>query len=313
MPDGNGKPRGSGLVYMLAGIMVVGCLVIWTGAFLGGCGMRSSVVTTRSEPAMEKMEVGGAPAGYGSADTAKSPEADADRLVIRRKTLRLEVKDVGAAVAALENLADRNKGLVVSSAIVSSGTPGIGSEEIGNGPDSATVVVKVPEDRFAAVVKEMRKLGRLESEEQSSEEVTEQHIDLTARLKNMKRQEEQYLEILKSATKVEEMLKVEEQLTRIRGDIESLQAKVDYLERSASMATITVELFKPGSVAAPLVRWGIKDSFITALQGFVSVVNFFIIAVGTALPLLIIGFIAWLFLRARQKRRDTNERTMDGS
>ncbi|MEW6172250.1 MAG: DUF4349 domain-containing protein [Bacillota bacterium] len=309
MGEVTGKPRFTGWIFLIIGLLAGGMVV--AAVFLAPRGMGSyapQLSTSKVERAAtvtKDIPVGSGKVTYGEAAGAGAATGS-ERLVIKRKTLRLAVKDVGTALAAVEELAVRNNGYIVSCVTSSPEGSPVEPLETRSDPCSGTIVVKVPAERFSAAIIEMKKLGKLESEQETSEEVTEQHIDLTARLKNLKRQEEQYLEILKSAKKVEEMLKVEEQLTRIRGEIESLQAQVDYLERSASMATITLELFEPASVATPLVRWGVKDSFVTALQGFVAVINFFIIAVGTVLPLLIVGFIVWLCLRARQKRRSTD-------
>jgi len=295
-----------------------GWVLLFIGLLVGGVATLTAVrvsspqyerAISKETPVMSGMKV--APSqGARMTGQAFAPDGKGEggeRLVIKRKTLRLEVNDVRAACAEVEKVAARYGGFIVNSVISSPGgepvRPQRGVPEAENRPLSGTVVVKVPVERFAAAVKEMKSLGKLRSEEETSEEVTEQHIDLTARLRNLKRQEERYLEILKSATKVEEMLKVEEQLVRIRGEIESLQAQVEYLEKSAAMAVVTLELFEPASVATPLVSWGVKEAFITALRGFVTVINFFIIAAGTVLPLVLAGLLVWLGVVVYKRRQ----------
>lgn len=301
MKEGEPRIRLRWWVFLLCGLLIGGTVVpaaIFlsgprTGIYTGGQVMMSG--TAREEPLMEKGTT--APDGMGTGG---------ERLVVKRKTLRLEVKDAGAAYTAAEKIAAKNGGFIISASLSSPDKEPVhplkAASEAARGPLSGTIVLKIPVERYAAAVKELKGLGKLRSEEETSEEVTEQHIDLTARLRNLKRQEERYLEILASATKVEEMLKVEEQLVRIRGEIESLQAQVEYLEKSAAMATITLELFEPTSVATPLIEWGLRDAFKTALRGFVAVINFFIIAIGTLLPLAIAGLLVWLVVSTRRKR-----------
>ncbi|MEW6770534.1 MAG: DUF4349 domain-containing protein [Bacillota bacterium] len=290
-------------VFLLIGLLIGGIVVPAAiflsgprpGVYTGGQAVMSEAA--KEEPLMAKGTT--APGGMGTGG---------ERLVVRRKTLRLEVKDAGAAYAAVEKIADKNGGFIISASLSSpDGGPVYplkAAPEAVRGPLSGTIVLKVPVQRYGAAIKELKGLGKLRSEEETAEEVTERHIDLNARLRNLKRQEERYLEILDSAVKVEEMLKVEEQLVRIRGEIESLQAQVEYLEKSAAMATITLELSEPASVAMPLIEWGLGDAFKTALRGFVAVVNFFIIAAGTLLPLAIGGLLVWLVVTARRKRRE---------
>lgn len=301
MGEGEPRIRLRWWVFLLCGLLIGGT-VVPAAIFLSG--LRTDVYTREqaviSEAGREKTLVAkgtAVPDGMGPGG---------ERLVVRRKTLRLEVKDAGAAYAAAERIAAKNGGFIVNASLFSPDREPVhplkAAPEAAPGPFSGTIVLKIPVKQYAAALRELKGLGKLRSEEETSEEVTEQHIDLTARLRNLKRQEERYLEILKSATKVEEMLKVEEQLGRIRGEIESLQAQVEYLEKSAAMATITLELFEPTAVTAPLIEWGLKDALKIALRGFVAVINFFIIAIGTLLPLAITGLLVWLAVSARRKR-----------
>lgn len=240
-------------------------------------------------------------------ETQEMSQGSVDRLVIKSKSLNLAVKDVRKSYAEVEKVALKYKGYIVSSNIYSD-TPDyprpLGEiPEEKTGPLSGIIVLKVPVNSFEATVSELKKLGNLKSEAETTEEVTEQHIDLSARLKNLRRQEERYLEILNAAKTVQEMLKVEEQLSRIRGEIEAMQAQLDYLEKSAAMATITLNLSEPSGITEPIAKWGIKDAVIKAIRNFVLVINIIIISIGTILPFVIIACFVWLGLIFWRKRR----------
>lgn len=310
MVEPDRKSRVSGWVFLVAGVLI-GAVITLAILLTRVHGESKLASVTASAPfAPPGMSVKHEKVTAGSARAESGGGGTADRLVIKRTTIRLEVKDVNAAFQAVAEIAAKHKGFITNSTIYSPGgapvNPAKPTPEARSGPLQGMIVVKIPVERFGTAVKEMKDLGEIRSEEESAEEVTEQHIDLTARLRNLKRQEERYLEILKSAVKVEEMLKVEQQLVRIRGEIESLQAQVEYLEKTAAMATITLELIEPGSVAAPLVRWGLRDALTTAVRSFIAVFNFLIIAVGAVAPLVITGGLTWLGVRALQKRRRTD-------
>jgi len=228
-------------------------------------------------------------------------EKSSERLIIKTKFLSLETKDLKKIYTKVENITSKYKGFVISSSINSNGyiiAPRPIEKTIQNETETlfGTIVLKVPVKNLEKAVKELKELGSLKSEQESSEEVTEQHIDLSARLRNLKRQEERYLEILSSAKTVEDMLKVEEQLSRVREEIESMEAQVDYLEKSAVMATITLELFEPSKIAEPIVNWGIRDAFIKAIRNFVVVINLAIVSVGTILPIAVTAILVWLIV-----------------
>lgn len=292
-----------------AGGCLITLVVLLSGLQFGGCASQYSIATHAPAPYDVGVERETPP------DTGVKQHTEAitvgkgsgERLVVRRKTLCLSVKDVGTAMEAAGEIAEQNRGFTVNASVTSGSDPPVyplrDGQEFQARPSSGSITVKVPVEKFTTVVSALKKLGSLRSEYESAEEVTEQHIDLTARLRNLKREEEQYLSFFKAATKVEEMLKVETQLSRVRGEIESLEAQVDYLEKNAAMATITLEFVEPGSVAGPLVRWGLRDALITAVRSFVAVVNFMIIAVGALAPLAVIGGLTWLGVRAIRKRR----------
>lgn len=272
--------------------------------------MQSQVYVPSSQEALQQ-EGKGAPS-VQRMEQAPAEKPKQDRLIIKNKSIRLEVKSVKESYSRIEKIAARYQGLIVSSQIYSDNIYGNGpvplektlTQRISK-PLSAVITIKVPVDDFERAIRDLKKLGELKSEQETTEEVTERHIDLTARLRNLQRQETRYLEILDLAKNVEEVLKVENEITRIRGEIESLQAQVDYLERSASMATITLELSEPRPITEPVWKWGLKDAVIRALKNFVAVINSLIIITGTLLPLVILGLFIWLgvYLVRKSRRR----------
>jgi hypothetical protein len=116
-----------------------------------------------------------------------------------------------------------------------------GSEE----RQHATVSVRVPQAQFFTAMERITALGKVLSQSVGSEDVTEQFIDLRARLQSAQRQEQSLLSLLPKATSVGDVLTIERELSRIRSEIERLQGQLNFLERRVELATISVSLSQP--------------------------------------------------------------------
>jgi len=245
--------------------------------------------------------------GQSSGQTAASPEAT-KQMIVRDKTLTMEVDNIRATLAKINTLSTKYKASITQSSISSPDGGGVlpapedqrsdsGNRDAG-GPLSGTVTIKIPVENFDAYVTAVRKLGDVRSERESTEDVTQQHIDMKARLKNLKAEEAAFQRFFRAAKNVREMLSIEQQLARVRGEIESLQAQIDYVERRSAMATLTLNLSEPGGVVSPSGEdWGFVDAIRQAIRAFVGVVNFLIIMVGALLPILILSAIGFFAVR----------------
>ncbi|RJQ51872.1 MAG: DUF4349 domain-containing protein, partial [Actinobacteria bacterium] len=242
-----------------------------------------------------------------SGGTGTSP-AVTKPMIVRDKTLTMEVDSIRTTLAKINALSAKYKASITQSSISSPGGDGVlptpeeqrsgSGRQDGNGPLSGTVTIKIPVEDFDAYVTAVRKLGDVRSERESTEDVTQQHIDMKARLKNLKAEEAAFLRFFRAAKNVREMLTIEQQLARVRGEIESLQAQIDYLERRSAMATLTLNLSEPGGVVSPSGEdWGFVDAIRQAIRAFVGVVNFLIITIGALLPILILGAIGFFVVR----------------
>lgn len=184
---------------------------------------------------------GGAPAPGGVAAPAdpKPPSiADASResrKIIRNAELSVTVSSATEAQREAAKLAERHGGYLVSS------DASHASSEDGAEPTSVSVVLRVDADKFEAALEAIRSLGKgVGSESITSKDVTEEWVDLDARIKTQKKLEEQYLEILKSASKVEDLLSVQKQLAEVRGELEKLEGRKRLLQNQVALSTISV-------------------------------------------------------------------------
>lgn len=224
------------------------------------------------------------------------PSTAEERMIIRNGDMSLVVEDVTRARDEITQLAVRLGGWVVSSRIS-------GEEEELRG----WISIRVPDETFDQAFAELRGLAvRVTSESTSTQDITEEYIDLQSRLKNAETTESQYLALLEKAEEIEDILRIYESLSWIRYEIEQIKGRIQYLERISAMSLISIEL-RPAVTVAPLVRpgWSAREVSKSAVRGLVIFgQGLGTMAIGAAIfsPIwgTILGIIYW---RRRRKRK----------
>ena len=224
-------------------------------------------------------------------DAAVSPTAAAiDKKIIKTGNLSLKVEQAETAAESIANIAKLNQGEVASSNFY----------ESVRGVKSGSITVRVPYRNFEAAFNEIKKVStQVVSESTSAQDITEQFIDLEARLKNKRAEEASFAALLSRSGKIEEILSVTRELARTRGEIEQLEGQLRYLNEQTDMSTITANLTEDAAISPAGQDWRpwqmVKTSvkrLITSGQNFIDGLIAFLIVV---LPLLIIyGLIIWL-------------------
>jgi len=236
-------------------------------------------------------------AGVATSTPEALPQTE-ERMIVRTGDMSLVVADVTQGCDDIAHLAVRFDGYVVSSSIS-------GEEEEMRG----WISIRVPDERFDQALAEVRSLAvRVKSESTYSEDVTEEYIDLQARLKNAEATEQQYLVLLDKAVDVEDILSIYNYLSQVREQIEQIKGQMQYLERTSSMSYISVSL-EPEVTVKPLVRvgWSALEVLKSAARGIVIFGQWlgtlaiwlviFIPVWGTVL-----GIIIWRRRRSRTKK-----------
>src|SRR5262249_21206867 len=117
------------------------------------------------------------------------------------------------------------------------------------------VVVRVPAQKFETAMEEIRGVGgRILHEKRSGQDVTEEYIDLEARIRTKRALEPQFLEIMKQAHKVSDALEVQNQLAEVRTEIERLEGRRRFLENQSALSTINIALSTHTPVVAATTR-----------------------------------------------------------
>ena len=170
-----------------------------------------------------------APSGGDGTEGPAPAAAPAERVIVRTVDASLIVSDVGDAVTALEGLAASLGGWVISA---SRGSGNFGF-----------VSMRVPADSLDAAMERVRDLAEtVESESAQSRDVTDEYVDLGARLRNQLATEEALLELLERAESVEDALEVRRELTWVSEEIERLRGRIELIERTAAYSLINVSL-----------------------------------------------------------------------
>lgn len=244
----------------------------------------------------------------GDEDTGGGNEDD--RLIIRSKVLRLEVASTSDAVTRIRELTRTHKGSVSDMQVASDGEDWLYHyDERGNLVGNGTalrgwVTVRVPSDSYEDFIADVAKLGAITYQSEATSDVTQEHVDLSARLENLRAQETRLREFFTAAKDVKEMLAVEQELGRVRGDIESLDAQVTHLERQAAMATVSVELTEPRAVVRPEgSSWGFTEAITAGVRGAASLITWVLSALLATSPLWVAGLIAFFPIRRWLRRR----------
>ena len=233
----------------------------------------------------------------GQAQALEDAAAES-RKVIRSAELTLQIDNPKDGQARITSIAQSHGGYVVTSEF-KAGT--------GKTDENVTIVIRVIADKFVDAIDEIRRVGgRVTQEKLSGQDVTEEYIDLEARIRAKRALEAQFLEIMKQARKVEDALEVQRQLTDVRTEIERLEGRRRFLENKSQLATITVTL----QTTAPLVattgsgfgqelKQAFGDGVDTAIDIVLGVIKLVIVLIPVALFVLL---PAWVVLRRLARR-----------
>lgn len=245
-----------------------------------------------------------APGGGSGGDFAREEVPADERMIVRNASLSLTVDDPAAKIAEIEALAAAYGGWVVSANISTSGS---GDQQRAS---SASISIRVESARLSEALAQIKEgAGRVDAESVTGEDVTAQYIDVRSRLTNLEAAERQLQTILEEARRTEDVLAVFEQLTRLRGEIESMRGQMQYYERASTYSAIQVQLYAtPVTPPVEVGGWRPLDTAARAAQALVDVVQgavnvLIFVAVFTLPLLLIVGLPAWMIRRGLRRRR----------
>jgi len=242
--------------------------------------------------------VGGVAAEQSKVFSSQIPQQP---MIARTVSLAIIVKNFDAARASLDSVLTRHNGY---SANLSVSTP----QEAAR---SLQASLRIPAPQLSAALAELKALGHVENEAQTGEEVTQQHTDLVARLKNSRETEQRLQAILVQRTgKISDVLSVEQEIARVRGEIEQMEAEQKNLEHRVDFATIDLkfaeeykaQLGSPATSVSTQLHNALVTGYKSAAESLLGLVLIFV----EYSPVLILWFAilampAWLVWRRWQR------------
>ena len=246
----------------------------------------------------------GAP-GSDSADEKAAPGANrtvvTPKAVIRTGEVSLTAKDLAKVRDDID-------------ALMAAVGGSVGSEESSHDRhgrlEQSTVVLRVPVEKFTAAKSALMKMGKLQTSDETSKDVTTQVIDVEERVQTLQNSLDDLQRFQRSAKDVKDLLDFEEKITQRQSELQSLKAQQAYLTDQTSMSTITVHLSTPEKyVPPPDALEG--AGFLAGLKaGWNALVDVFVVSLtvfGAVLPFLgvalLVGVPAWLGIRTLVRRR----------
>jgi len=288
------------LVAVFLTLVIVGC-----AAAPMGSGM--SREEEAEAPAAMPTMVAEAPAEDASG-ARPGNQAAVERLIIRNASLDIVVRDTETAVDEVSALAEELDGYVIESNL----------SEYQEGKQ-AYLRIRVPAESLDRALERIRELAmEVRRENVSGEDVTDEYVDLQSQMRHLEATEERLLTFMEEAEDTEAALEVYDRLQNIQAQMEQTKGRMQYLEDSAAMATITLNV-TPSRLAQPIEvgRWRpqgtLRDAFESLIKVFQFLVDALIVIVVLVLPVLavialpLVGLfllIRWLIRRRRRAKQE---------
>jgi Domain of unknown function (DUF4349) len=242
------------------------------------------------------------------AEQSKPVPTATERKIIRNADLTLEASSPEELQQKVTAIAESKGGFVIESQQSSS------SSQVTT-RDVVTMTVRVPAEKFNESLDEIRKnSSRVVVETVKGQDVTEEFVDIEARLKTKKALEEQFLEIMKQSKTVADTLNVQKELAEVRGEIEQIEGRKRFLENQSSLSTITLRLQTPAAFSGSSngFFYQLKESLSDGFSGALMFILFLVRAIIALLPFLIlivlpIYLVIRYFLKKSRKQKAADE------
>lgn len=258
---------------------------------------------------------GGATTDDGAAGSAVAPgDLEGDRDIITNASATLVVADIPGAAQTIADAAEARDGWVESMMVGESGAvpvePGSGvvyeDSTYPYNPDGGWITVRVPADELTGMVRELSAIGEVTESSIDRSDVTEQTVDLRARIASAEASVDRLTELMGEATDVADLIAAESALAERQATLESYQAQLESLESMVAMSSLNVSLL-PQNIPVEADPAGFGDGLAAGWNGLVATLNGIVIALGFLLPWLLVAgaaaLIVWGIIRLVRRRR----------
>lgn len=233
-------------------------------------------------------------------NTISNEQKDKNLYLVYNSYIKGSVKDIAGFQTSIYSIAEKNHGYISNIESM--------NKENSDDYDMQSIIItfRVPKDNFNVAMESLDSLFlSIDQKNVTVEDVTEQYVDLELRLKSKKESEKRFLAILASAKTVTEILEVEQALSNIREQIESIEGSLKYLQDRVSYSTITLEAYvKKAGISRPRFIIRLKDALSKGFDGLISILLFLI----TIWPLYIILIIVFIFIKFVFKKKKQDDK-----
>lgn len=254
---------------------------------------KEQVVTEIQLPEADKAVYAEMPSSEEHANETRNKPID--QKIIKNATLRFETADISKTASVIISEIKKYNGFIESD-----------NETKDYNSFSRRITVRVPNKFFENILNETTKgITYFDEKVITAQDVTSQYIDIEARLKAKRALENRYLELLRKATKVSDMLEIEKELLDIREEIESNEQQLLYLQNRVSMSTIQYTFYKPIVTTGVTVSYG--DKIVNSLVSSVRWIPGFFLVLLKIWPFIALVSLIIILLRRRRKKKVNQE------
>lgn len=243
---------------------------------VGGGGMELEATTVDLTPSAEKS-------------AAEEPKNITEQKLIKNGDISFEVKNIKDTKTFLQKVISKHKGYISNERI----------EDYRVNP-TEILTVRVPNSNFDNIINDIGlQVGEFDSKRINIDDVTAEFVDIEACLKNKKQLEGKYQELLAKANNMEDILKIEKEISLIREDIESTEGRLRYLSNQVGNSTLIITYYEKRATAGFHFGSEISDALSNGGMGFL----WFLIGMTQLWPMWLIGGLIWYIIYKIVKRR----------
>jgi hypothetical protein len=225
------------------------------------------------------------------------------RVILKTASLQLVVDAADSSLATISKMAETMGGWVVTS------STSMVTTAAGQSVAQGSITIRVPSDKLDEAMSQIKSgAGKVNYENVSGQDVTQQYVDLTSRLTNLEAAEVQLRKIMDDARKTEDVLNVYNQLVSTRGEIEQIRGQIQYFDEASAFSSISMDLI-PTAIDTPvqIAGWSPGHTVENALATLVNVLqsgaDLLITVIVLVIPLALIVLVPLWFVRRTLRRR----------
>ncbi|MGL5257768.1 MAG: DUF4349 domain-containing protein [Proteocatella sp.] len=278
---------------------------------LSGCGLKSENYDTGTSESKTSEQAEMLPEenveGVMAADEANSVGGVNDNIVLENRKLVYRVQMVIQTIGFEDSISKINTkvselGGYIQSSQVSGNDYGY------SGGKSGSIVARIPSEKLNQFLNASKSFGNISSQSQSIEDITMRYTDVEARQKSLQVEFDRLLELVKKADKLEDVIRLEERLSQIRYELDSLKSQIKGMDNDVSYSTINMDIYEVALLESSdesKISDRIKSAFSKSLYNLENDIKNIIVGLFAAIPyIVVIGIIISMFLGITRKLKD---------